>query len=75
MSLEQRLATLTGCGITLAPGAAPEALLGAPLDRAALERDSYRLLLTCMGGSADDYLHRAGVDPDARVAEAVGLVA
>jgi hypothetical protein len=50
---EQQLATLASCGIQLARGVAPEALL-ISFDREAIESDPYRLLLATMGGEAED---------------------
>ncbi|MCB9535215.1 MAG: hypothetical protein H6704_03045 [Myxococcales bacterium] len=52
ISFEQQLATLASCGIRLAPGVPPEALL-ASFDREAMEDDPYVLLLTCMGAEEE----------------------
>lgn len=49
---EKQLSTLANCGIKLAPGVAPEALLES-FDREAFEAEPYRLLLVCMGGEAE----------------------
>ena len=53
LSFEQQLSTLATCGITLAPGVAPEALLNS-LNREAFEATPYRLLLACMGDQAEN---------------------
>ena len=50
--LEQQLATLASCGIHLAKGVAPEALLES-FGREELEGDPYRLVLAAMGGEAE----------------------
>ena len=52
VSFEKQLSTLANCGIKLAPGVAPEALLES-FDREAFEAEPYRLLLVCMGGEAE----------------------
>jgi len=52
VSYERQLLTLADCGITLAPGVTPEALLES-FDREAFEAEPYRLLLACMGGEAE----------------------
>src|SRR5262245_44055827 len=52
VSFEQQLSTLASCGITLAPGVAPETLLDS-FGREAFEAEPYRLLLMCMGGEAE----------------------
>jgi len=52
VSFEKQLSTLASCGIKLAPGVAPEALLES-FDREAFEAEPYRLLLACMGGEAE----------------------
>lgn len=59
VSFERQVSVLASCGIRLAPGVMPEALL-ASHDRADFEADPYRLLLTCMGGEAESGPH-AGV--------------
>ena len=53
VTFEQQLSTLEGCGIKLAPGVAPEAMLGS-IGREAFEAEPYRLLLICMGGEAEN---------------------
>jgi len=50
---ELQVSTLAGCGIKLAPGLAPAALLES-FDRDTFEAEPYRLLLTCMGGEAEN---------------------
>lgn len=51
-SFEKQLSTLASCGIRLAPGVAPEALLES-FDREAFEAEPYSLLLMSMGGEAE----------------------
>ena len=53
VGFEEQLEDLAACGIRLAPGVSPEALLVSS-DREAFGRDPYRLLLCVMGGEAED---------------------
>jgi len=53
VGFETQLEELSACGIRLAPGVTPEALL-ISFDRGAFESDPYRLLLCTMGGEAED---------------------
>jgi hypothetical protein len=52
VSFKQQLSTLASCGINLAAGVEPEALLES-FDRAAFEAEPYRRMLQCMGGEAE----------------------
>jgi len=59
VSFEQQLITLASCGIELAPGVQPQALLRS-FDREAFEAEPYRLLLVCMGDRAGNTSHAGG---------------